>query len=102
MPSPRPIKVIQRNMVRDAARAGHIVIAGGGGGIPVIKSDTADFVGVEAVIDKDLTSAVLATDVAADLLVILTAVDRVYLNFNKDNQQGLGAVTLSEGHHTVL
>ncbi len=96
VPSPRPIKVIQRDMVRDAAQNGHIVIAGGGGGVPVIKSDPGDFVGVEAVIDKDLTSSVLATDVGADLLVILTAVDRVYLNFNTPKQTSLGAVTMSE------
>jgi len=97
VPSPRPIKVIQRHMVREAARAGHIVIAGGGGGIPIVKStDNNDYVGVEAVIDKDLTSAVLATDVGADLLIILTAVDRVYINFHQDNEMPLGAVTLAE------
>jgi carbamate kinase len=96
VPSPRPVKVIQRDMVREAARAGHIVIAAGGGGIPVTKGATNDYVGVEAVIDKDLTSSVLATDVAADLLVILTAVDGVYLRFGMPDAQRLGAVTLSE------
>ncbi len=96
VPSPKPIKVIQRDMVRDVARAGHIVIAGGGGGIPVIKSDNHDYTGIEAVIDKDLTSSVLATDVGAELLLILTAVDRVYLNYGKPEQTPLGAVTLAE------
>ena len=95
--SPTPVKVIQRHMVREAAHAGHIVVAAGGGGIPFHKcKDTNDYEGIEAVIDKDLTSSVLATDVHADLLIILTAVDRVYLNFSKPNQTPLGAVTLSE------
>ncbi len=97
VPSPHPVKVIQRHMVREAARAGHIVIACGGGGIPVVKSgERNDYVGVEGVIDKDLTSAVLATDVGADLLIILTAVDGVYLNFGQKNELALGAVTLAE------
>ncbi|HEX4952851.1 MAG TPA: carbamate kinase [Thermoanaerobaculia bacterium] len=96
VPSPRPLKVIQRGMVDEAARAGHIVIAGGGGGIPVAKSESNDYQGVEAVIDKDLTASVLATDVGAELLVILTAVDAVSLNFGRPDEQRLGAVTLSE------
>lgn len=96
VPSPRPVKVIQRDMVREAAQAGHIVIAAGGGGVPVIKSPSNDYVGVEAVIDKDLTSSVLATDVEADLLIILTAVDGVYLRFGKPDAIRLGAVTLAE------
>jgi carbamate kinase len=96
VPSPKPVKVIQRDMVREAARTGHIVIAAGGGGVPVSKGASNDYVGVEAVIDKDLTSSVLATDVGADLLIILTAVDGVYLRFGKPDKQRLGAVTLSE------
>jgi carbamate kinase len=96
VPSPKPLKVIQRGMVGEAARAGHIVIAGGGGGIPVAKGESEDYEGVEAVIDKDLTASVLATDVGADLLVILTAVDAVSLHFGKPQEVRLGAVTLSE------
>lgn len=97
VPSPRPVKVIQRQTVRETAAAGHIIIAGGGGGIPIVKSkDNNDYVGIEAVIDKDLTSSVLASDVGADLLLILTAVESVYLNFTKPDQIALGAVTLAE------
>jgi len=96
VPSPRPLKVIQRDMVREAAGAGHIVIAAGGGGIPIVKSASGDYVGIEGVIDKDLTSSVLATDVGAELLIILTAVDRVFTNFGEPNQAELGAVTMSE------
>jgi carbamate kinase len=94
--SPKPIRVVQRHMIRDAARAGHIVVACGGGGIP-IKKDAHDlYVGVEAVIDKDLTSSVLAADVGAALLIILTAVPQVYLNYGTREQRALGAVTLEE------
>ena len=97
VPSPEPRKVIQRKMVREAASAGHIVVAAGGGGIPVVKSDSNnDYIGIEAVIDKDLTSSVLANNVGADLLIILTAVDRVYLNFRQPDELPLGAVTLAE------
>ncbi len=96
VPSPRPKKVIQRDMIREAAQASHIVVAAGGGGIPVVKSESGDHVGIEGVIDKDLTSAVLATDVEAELLIILTAVDRVFVNFGTPEQRALGAVTMSE------
>lgn len=96
VPSPRPQKVIQRDMVREAARRGHIVVAAGGGGIPVTLGTGNDYIGVEAVIDKDLTSSTLATDVGADLLIILTAVDAVYLRYGEPDEKRLGAVTLSE------
>lgn len=97
VPSPKPVKVLQRKMIREAAYRGHIVIAAGGGGIPVYKDpESNDYVGVEAVIDKDLTSSVLATNVHADLLVILTAVDGVYVDWGKPSQHRLGAVTMAE------
>ncbi len=97
VPSPSPHKVIQHTMIRDTAAQGHIVVAAGGGGIPVMRDEeTGDYVGVEAVIDKDRTSGVLAREIAADLLIILTAVDRVYLRFGRPDQAPLGAVTLAE------
>jgi carbamate kinase len=96
VPSPRPLRVIQRHMIREAARAGHIVIACGGGGVPIKKNPDDSYAGVEAVIDKDLTSSVLAADVGAALLIILTAVPQVCLDFGKPNQRSLGAVTLEE------
>jgi carbamate kinase len=95
--SPRPIKVIQRHMIRDAALQGHIVIAAGGGGIPVQKIEgRGDYAGIECVLDKDLTSAVLASEIGAELLVILTEVPRVYLRFGRPDQAALGAVTVDE------
>jgi carbamate kinase len=96
VPSPDPVRVIQRHMIRDAVRQGHIVIACGGGGIPVKKQPDGQFAGLEAVIDKDLTSSVLAADVGAALLVILTAVPQVYAGYGTSEQRALGAVTLEE------
>ncbi len=96
VPSPRPVRVIQRQMIRDAALSGHIVVACGGGGIPIHTGEGGKYTGIEGVVDKDLTSAVMAADVGAELLIILTVVPRVYLNFGEPDQQPLGAVTLEE------
>ena len=96
VPSPIPKKVIQRDMISEATAQGHIVVAAGGGGIPVRKTAGGDYEGVEAVIDKDRTSGVLAREIGAELLVILTAVDRVYLDYTSPDRKPLGAVTLAE------
>jgi len=97
VPSPRPRKVIQQATIRDTVRQGHIVLAGGGGGVPIIREGQGErFVGVEAVIDKDLTSSVIAQTLPADLFIILTAAPSVYLDFGKPSQIALGAVTLKE------
>jgi len=96
VPSPIPRKVVQWRMIRDAAREGHIVIACGGGGIPVLKSADGDFVGVEAVIDKDLTTSLLGTEIGADFLIILSDVPNVYLDYNRPTQRALNGVTLEE------
>jgi len=94
--SPRPVRVIQRHMIHDSAAAGHIVVACGGGGIPIIRKEDDDYEGIEAVIDKDLTSSVLASEIGAELLVILTDVPQVYANHRKPDQRALGAVTIEE------
>jgi len=94
--SPVPRKVIQRDMIREAAAQGHIVVAAGGGGIPVSRRDDGSYQGVEAVIDKDRTAAVLATEIGADLLVVLTDVPCAYLHYTTDRPIPLGAVTLAE------
>ena len=99
VPSPKPIKVIQRHTIRDSARTGHIVIAAGGGGIPVIKAEDGRYQGVEAVIDKDLTAALLAREVEAEIFIILTAVEQVYINFKTPQQQPLGALTIEMTRH---
>jgi carbamate kinase len=96
VPSPRPLRVIQRHMIREAARAGHIVIACGGGGVPNTTGSDRSYTGVEAVIDKDLTSSVLAADIGAALLIILTSVPQVLVHPGRTEQRALGAVTLQE------
>ena len=96
VPSPRPLRVIQRQMIRETAQAGHIVVACGGGGIPIRVTSSGKYEGIEAVVDKDLTSSVLACDVRAELLIILTAVPQVYIDFGEPSQQPLSAVTIDE------
>lgn len=96
VPSPDPQRVVQRWMIRDAVREGHIVIACGGGGIPIIKNASGDYQGVEAVLDKDLTASLLATEVGAEFLIILSDISNVYLNYGTEKQHALNAVTLEE------
>jgi carbamate kinase len=93
------MRVVQRKMIRETAVAGHIVIACGGGGVPICVEADDRFRGVEAVVDKDLTTAVLGANIGAELLVILTSVPQVYLNYGKPTQQALSAVTLEEIEH---
>lgn len=96
VPSPKPVKVLQRHMIRHAAREGNIVIAGGGGGIPIWVKDNGDFEGIEAVIDKDLTSALLATETEADMLIILMPNPKVTIGFGTDRQKDLDRVSVEE------
>ena len=95
VPSPLPVKIVEMDAIKKMMEGGMVVIAVGGGGIPVIcKGDR--YVGIDAVIDKDRSSARLAADLDADALVILTAVDRVAINFNKPNQKDLAHLTVAE------
>ncbi len=93
VPSPLPIDVLEKDMIQSLLKDNHIVICSGGGGIPVIKKDN-DIIGVPAVIDKDYASAKIAEIINADYLVILTAVEHVYVNFDKPNQKALKEVTV--------
>lgn len=93
--SPKPVDVAEKNVVSNLVNAGCIVITVGGGGIPVIKKDNK-LIGVPAVIDKDFASAKLAELIKADELVILTAVDRVCINFGKPDQKELETMTISD------
>ena len=96
VPSPKPYKVIQRHMIRESAENGHIVIAAGGGGIPIIQKENGEYEGVEAVIDKDLTSSILANQIGAEILIIMTEVPYVYTNFGTPEQRALSAVTADQ------
>ena len=95
VPSPKPIDVIEKNTVNALIQSGCVVITVGGGGIPVIRKD-GKLYGTPAVIDKDFASAKLAELVKADALVILTAVDRVCINWGKPNQESLSEMTVAE------
>lgn len=94
--SPVPLKTINANAVKLLVDNGYIVIAAGGGGVPAYIDENDNYEGVDAVVDKDRASAVLANEIGADLLMILTSVDKVALNFTELNQEFLDKVTLSE------
>ena len=96
VPSPKPIDVVPKWIIRDLVRDGKIVIAAGGGGIPVIITSRGLFQGVEAVIDKDYAASLLAREAGVDLFIILTGTDRVYLNFGKPDQKECPVLTVDE------
>jgi carbamate kinase len=96
VPSPEPKAIVDRDVIGFLARAGYVVIGGGGGGIPVVKDADGNLRGAEAVIDKDLASSLLAREIKADLLLVSTGVERVAINFNKPNQRWLDRMTVSE------
>ena len=95
VPSPKPVDVVEKDMVNTLVDSGYVVITVGGGGIPVLKKD-GRLVGTPAVIDKDFASAKLAELIGADMLVILTAVDRVAINWGKPDQKALAEMTVDE------
>ncbi|WP_042277343.1 carbamate kinase [[Clostridium] dakarense] len=94
--SPQPQEIVELETVKQLVDEGTIVITVGGGGIPVVENEDGSLTGVAAVIDKDKSSAKLAKDLDAEMLVILTAVDRVCINFNKPNQEELASINLEE------
>ena len=105
VPSPIPTDIIELDAIKFLIDHGYIVVAAGGGGIPVIRDETGNLHGVEAVIDKDRATSLLATNLGADAFIISTSIDCVYLNFGGKNQRSLRRVTLpeikgylSEGH----
>ena len=95
VPSPKPFDIVEAESIKTLVDAGNVVIAVGGGGIPVIRKDGKVF-GTPAVIDKDFGSELLAELLDADMLIILTAVEKVAINFNKPDQKGLDDLTPAE------
>lgn len=94
--SPKPLDIIEISAIRSMMKRGFIVVAGGGGGIPVVRNSQGELRGINAVIDKDLASSLLASKVSADLLIISTGVEQVALNYNKPDQRQLPYLTLAE------
>ncbi|MBW2031465.1 MAG: carbamate kinase [Deltaproteobacteria bacterium] len=96
VPSPIPREIIELDVIRTLVEKGYVLIATGGGGIPVVRNDSGDLEAVEAVIDKDRASSLLATKLGADIFIISTSVDGAYLNFGEKDQTPLGRANLSD------
>lgn len=94
--SPEPKRIVEAEAIKTLTQQGFVVIGAGGGGIPVVRSPEGDYQSVDAVIDKDLSTALLAREIHADILVITTGVEKVCVNFGKPNQQALDTVGISE------
>lgn len=100
VPSPKPIDIIEKEEINTLIKEDFIVIAGGGGGIPVVEND-GQLEGIGAVIDKDFTSEKLAEISDADLLIILTAVEKVCINYGTENEEGLDELNLSRAQKLI-
>lgn len=105
VPSPEPLEIVEERAIKSLLEADDVVIAAGGGGIPVIVKDDGGLEGVDVVVDKDLASSVLARDIKADSLIMLTGVEYVFLNFKQPSERALRELTvrdaqqyLEEGH----
>ncbi|NLH47343.1 MAG: carbamate kinase [Myxococcales bacterium] len=96
VPSPKPLKIVQRHMIRHSVNEGNIVIAAGGGGIPIMVNKEGSYEGIEAVIDKDLSSSMLASEIKSDTLIILMQEPKIYVDFNTPKQRALERVGVSE------
>lgn len=94
--SPNPLKIVEERAIKCLLDAGDIVIAAGGGGIPVVQNEDGDLEGVDVVIDKDLASSVLARDIGARSLVMLTGVEYVFLNYRQPNERAVKSLTVKD------
>lgn len=99
--SPLPVEIVELDAVKTLNDAGFVVVTVGGGGIPVVRNEAGDLEGVAAVIDKDLASEKLAQDMDADALVILTAVEKVSINFKKPDQKDLDRMSAAEAKQYI-
>jgi carbamate kinase len=96
VPSPQPLRVVESEPIIDLVNMGVVTICGGGGGIPVMRNEKGDLIGIDAVIDKDRNSAILAEAIDADIFIIVTDIDFVYVDYKKPTQKKLTTVTVSE------
>ena len=96
VPSPRPVRIIEKDVIKRLALEGVVVIAAGGGGVPVVEAADGTLRGIDAVVDKDLSTSALARETGAESIITLTETDMVYLNFGKPREKGLRTATLDE------
>jgi len=96
VPSPKPINIVEKDAIKQLIDSDFVVIAVGGGGIPVVKLDNNTYEGIDAVIDKDFATSLLAEQIEAETLIITTGVSRVCINFGKPNQQALEKISIEE------
>ncbi len=101
VPSPKPLSIVELSSIREAARPGRVVVAGGGGGVPVIRDERGHLHGVEAVLDKDRTSALLALSLDARSFVILTGVPQVAIDFGKPSQRSIDRMSVAEARELL-
>ncbi|NHC38371.1 carbamate kinase [Bacillus sp. MM2020_1] len=102
VPSPKPIDIVEKDAIKSLIESGFVVIAVGGGGVPVVKTADDSYMGVDAVIDKDFATSLLAEQISAETLIITTGVSRVCINFGKPNQKALDKISVNETKQYVL
>lgn len=100
VPSPKPVEVVEKEIINELYNNGHVIIACGGGGIPVVEED-GYLKGIDAVIDKDSAAEKLAEIVDADYFIVLTAVNKVAINFGKENQRNLDKINVNEAYELI-
>lgn len=96
VPSPKPVAILKMDLIQDLIKKGYVVIAAGGGGIPVYRDRAGKLHGIEAVIDKDYAAGIIAKQIGVDLFIILTDIDEVYLNFGKEDQKPIASMTVAQ------
>ena len=96
VPSPKPIDILEKDIIRRLFESGTVVISAGGGGIPVIRTTDERIVGIEAVLDKDRTAALLGNILGVDMLLVLTDVAKVFLDYGKPDQRALDKISVAE------
>ena len=99
--SPKPKAIVELSTIKALVETDHVVIAGGGGGIPVFRTNGHHLKGAAAVIDKDFASELLAEDIGADMFIILTAVEKVAVNYNKPDMRWIDEMTVSEAEQYI-
>ena len=102
VPSPKPVEIFEMDIIKSLIEQDYLLIAGGGGGIPIYKEKDGTIHGIEAVVDKDLASSLIAINLKADVFIISTAVDQVYLDFGKPNAKPIAKMTVTEAEHYML